>query len=190
MRPYSWKLSKTNKTHKYESRESKTLMIWMWDIIAVEPLLGPTKREASVRNSCWQRMTTQTPWINKRKTALLCVCSGISVGNTYICVICTGWLKKNASHGLLFVLHSLKHLLHNNIVGHSFQSMIKTCCLFDLLLIWFLSFLKHQDNLDIDLSWDLKCFAASMSKISIHPLLYTCLSCAWSLQAGRYYRMH
>lgn len=62
---------------KYESLESKTLIIW--DIMMAEPQLGPTKKEViNIRDRCWQRLLTSK--------------YGVSVGNTYICVICTGWL--------------------------------------------------------------------------------------------------
>lgn len=39
------------------------------------------------------------------------------------------------------------------------------------------AFRAQKDNWNIDLSWDPECFAAIISKISIHWFLYTCLSC-------------
>lgn len=62
---------------KYESLESNTLIIW--DIMMVEPQLGPTKKEViDIRDRCWQRLLTSK--------------YGVSFLHFYICVICTGWL--------------------------------------------------------------------------------------------------
>lgn len=85
------------KTIKSLESKTVTLMIWTWDIIVVEVLLGPTKREAfDIRNSCWQRLLTS----KQKKNS-----SGISVGKTWICVIRTGWLCSG-----YFVAHTLESL--------------------------------------------------------------------------------